>query len=187
MSAKGAKLTRKPTKPRYFATPADFRAWLTANHATAPELLVGFHKIGSGKPSITWPESVDEALCFGWIDGVRRSLGDDALHDPLHAAPAAQHLERDQHPSASPCSKPKARSPPPAAPRSPRATPSARASTASSKRRRPRSPPRNARRSRQREGVGILHCATALVPAHRDALGGQRQETGDARHGACAR
>ena len=63
-------------KPRFFATPADFRAWLEANHETETELLVGFHKKGSGKPSITWPESVDEALCFGWIDGVRRSLGE---------------------------------------------------------------------------------------------------------------
>jgi uncharacterized protein YdeI (YjbR/CyaY-like superfamily) len=62
-------------KPKYFATPADFRAWLAANHGKATELLVGFYKVGSGKPSITWPQSVDQALCFGWIDGVRRSLG----------------------------------------------------------------------------------------------------------------
>jgi len=62
----------------YFATPAMFRAWLEAHHDTETELLVGFHKKGTGKPSITWPESVDEALCFGWIDGVRRSAGEDA-------------------------------------------------------------------------------------------------------------
>jgi uncharacterized protein YdeI (YjbR/CyaY-like superfamily) len=61
-------------KPKFFATPADFRAWLEAHHDSKRELLVGFRKKGSGKPSITWPESVDEALCFGWIDGVRRSL-----------------------------------------------------------------------------------------------------------------
>jgi uncharacterized protein YdeI (YjbR/CyaY-like superfamily) len=65
-------------KPTFFATPEKFRAWLAANHTTAPELLVGFYKRGSGKPSITWPESVDEALCYGWIDGVRRSLGESA-------------------------------------------------------------------------------------------------------------
>ena len=65
-------------KPTYFATPAKFRAWLETYHATSPELLVGFYKVGSGKPSMTWPESVDEALCFGWIDGVRRSLGAEA-------------------------------------------------------------------------------------------------------------
>jgi uncharacterized protein YdeI (YjbR/CyaY-like superfamily) len=64
--------------PRFFATPAAFRAWLDANHDHATELLVGFYKKGSGKPSITWPESVDEALCYGWIDGVRRSLGDES-------------------------------------------------------------------------------------------------------------
>ncbi len=62
-------------KPRFFATPADFRAWLGKNHGSKPELLVGFHKRHTGKASITWPQSVDEALCFGWIDGVRRSLG----------------------------------------------------------------------------------------------------------------
>jgi uncharacterized protein YdeI (YjbR/CyaY-like superfamily) len=65
-------------KPRFFATPAAFRAWLQENHATARELLVGFHKTASGRPSITWPQSVDQALCFGWIDGVRRSLGPDS-------------------------------------------------------------------------------------------------------------
>jgi uncharacterized protein YdeI (YjbR/CyaY-like superfamily) len=62
----------------FFAEPADFRAWLEKNHDRASELWVGFHKKGSGRPSITWPESVDEALCFGWIDGVRKSLGPDS-------------------------------------------------------------------------------------------------------------
>jgi uncharacterized protein YdeI (YjbR/CyaY-like superfamily) len=65
-------------KPTYFKTPKAFRAWLEKNHAIETELLVGFHKVGSGKPSITWPQSVDEALSFGWIDGVRRSLGETA-------------------------------------------------------------------------------------------------------------
>ena len=63
-------------RPRFFATPSELRAWLEAHHATAKELLVGFHKKGSGKPSITWPEAVGEALSFGWIDGVRRSIDD---------------------------------------------------------------------------------------------------------------
>ena len=66
------------SKPTYFATEADFRRWLEANHESAPELLVGFWKKGTGKPSIDWPRARDQALCFGWIDGVRRSLGDDA-------------------------------------------------------------------------------------------------------------
>ena len=64
--------------PTFFATPADFRAWFEAHHETETELLVGFYKKGTGRPSITWPESVDQALCYGWIDGIRRSLGDEA-------------------------------------------------------------------------------------------------------------
>ena len=63
-----------PVKPKFFATQARFRAWLAKHHETADELLVGFHKKDSGKASITWPESVDEALCHGWIDGVRRRV-----------------------------------------------------------------------------------------------------------------
>ena len=66
----------KPAAPKtlFFPTPADFRAWLEKHHATSKELSVGFHKKDSGKPSITWPESVDVALCYGWIDGVRNSI-----------------------------------------------------------------------------------------------------------------
>jgi uncharacterized protein YdeI (YjbR/CyaY-like superfamily) len=64
--------------PTFFATPAAWRAWLARHHATAAELWVGFYKRGSGRPSITWPESVDQALCYGWIDGVRRSLGPES-------------------------------------------------------------------------------------------------------------
>jgi uncharacterized protein YdeI (YjbR/CyaY-like superfamily) len=58
----------------FFATQSEWRAWLEAHHDTATELLVGFHKKTTSKPSMTWPQSVDEALCFGWIDGVRKSL-----------------------------------------------------------------------------------------------------------------
>lgn len=65
-------------EPRFFATPADFRKWLEKHHATERELLVGFYKKDSGKPSITWPESVDEALCVGWIDGVRKRIDDES-------------------------------------------------------------------------------------------------------------
>ena len=63
-----------PAAPRLFAVAADFRAWLAQHAGTAPELIVGFHKVGSGLPSITWPESVDEALCVGWIDGIRKRV-----------------------------------------------------------------------------------------------------------------
>lgn len=63
-------------EPTFFASPPEFRKWLEKNHLKETELLVGFYKINSGKTSITWPDSVDEALCFGWIDGVRRSIDD---------------------------------------------------------------------------------------------------------------
>jgi uncharacterized protein YdeI (YjbR/CyaY-like superfamily) len=61
-------------KATFFRTPADFQAWLEKHHARSSELLVGLYKRESGKPSITWHESVGEALCFGWIDGVRRRV-----------------------------------------------------------------------------------------------------------------
>ena len=61
----------------YFRTPADLRKWFAKHYATEKELWVGFYKKGSGKPSITWPESVDEALCFGWIDGIRKTVDEE--------------------------------------------------------------------------------------------------------------
>jgi uncharacterized protein YdeI (YjbR/CyaY-like superfamily) len=64
--------------PTFFPTPADFRRWLAEHHASEGELWVGFHKKATGKSSITWPESVDEALCFGWIDGLRKSVDVEA-------------------------------------------------------------------------------------------------------------
>ncbi len=70
-------LPRVAPQPLFFATPADFRGWLEENHATARELWVGFYKKGSGQPSITWPESVDEALSVGWIDGLRKSIDEE--------------------------------------------------------------------------------------------------------------
>ena len=61
-------------EPHYFDSPAAFRGWLEAHHEGAAELWVGYHKVGTGVPSMTWSESVDEALCFGWIDGVRKRV-----------------------------------------------------------------------------------------------------------------
>ena len=61
-------------KPTFFSSPEKFRAWLQRNHDRESELLVGFHKKSSGKKSITYAEALDEALCFGWIDGVRKNL-----------------------------------------------------------------------------------------------------------------
>jgi uncharacterized protein YdeI (YjbR/CyaY-like superfamily) len=60
--------------PIFFETPLAFRTWLLDNHASAAEVFVGYYKVNSGKPSMTWSESVDQALCFGWIDGVRKSI-----------------------------------------------------------------------------------------------------------------
>lgn len=60
--------------PHYFASADDFRRWLETHHDSHRELVVGFHKVGTGTPSMTWTESVREALCYGWIDGVRRRV-----------------------------------------------------------------------------------------------------------------
>jgi uncharacterized protein YdeI (YjbR/CyaY-like superfamily) len=65
-------------KPTFFATASEFRKWLKKHHQKETELLVGFYKVGSGKPSMTWSESVDQALCFGWIDGIRKSMGEES-------------------------------------------------------------------------------------------------------------
>lgn len=62
--------------PTFFKKQSNFRRWLEKHHDSSKELLVGFYKKSSGRPSIIWPESVDEALCFGWIDGIRRSIDD---------------------------------------------------------------------------------------------------------------
>ena len=62
----------------FFPTKYDFRKWLEQNAETEAELLVGYYKVNSGKPSMSWSESVDQALCFGWIDGVRRSIDSES-------------------------------------------------------------------------------------------------------------
>jgi uncharacterized protein YdeI (YjbR/CyaY-like superfamily) len=65
-----------PPKPDFFPSPSAWRAWLQQHHAETGELWVGLYKRESGRPSITWPEAVDGALCFGWIDGIRKSIDD---------------------------------------------------------------------------------------------------------------
>ena len=65
-------------KPRFFRTPAELRQWFKKHHATENELWVGYYKVSSGKPTVTWAESVDEALCVGWIDGIRKSIDDES-------------------------------------------------------------------------------------------------------------
>ena len=64
-------------RPTYFKSPAELRKWLEKHHTTADELLVGFHRKSTGRPTLTWPESVAEALCFGWIDGIRRKVDEE--------------------------------------------------------------------------------------------------------------
>ncbi len=64
----------EPHDIRFFATPGDLRDWFDANHAVATELWLGYHRKSSGTPSVDWPQAVDEALCVGWIDGIRRTL-----------------------------------------------------------------------------------------------------------------
>jgi uncharacterized protein YdeI (YjbR/CyaY-like superfamily) len=65
-------------EPTFFETPEHLRRWLEENHASATELWVGFYKKGTGRASVTWPEAVDEALCFGWIDGVRYRIDEES-------------------------------------------------------------------------------------------------------------
>ena len=67
-------MTTDSLQPTFFSNSKNFRKWFEKNHNKAKELLVGFYKVTSGKKSITWSESVDEAICFGWIDGVRKSI-----------------------------------------------------------------------------------------------------------------
>ena len=62
--------------PKFFVNSAQFREWLSQHAATTTALVVGFYKLASEKPSMSWPESVDQALCFGWIDGVRKRIDD---------------------------------------------------------------------------------------------------------------
>ena len=66
----------KTGKPTFFKNPEAFRAWLAKHHETSDELWVGYYKKQTGKPTLTWPESVDEALCYGWIDSIRKTIDD---------------------------------------------------------------------------------------------------------------
>lgn len=64
-------------QPIFFESAAEFRRWLEENHKTASEVLVGYYKVKSGKKSMNWSESVDQAICFGWIDGIRKSIDEE--------------------------------------------------------------------------------------------------------------
>lgn len=78
----------------FFETPHDFRRWLEANHDARNELWVGYHKKATGKPSITWEESVDEALCYGWIDGLRRSIDAESYMNRFTPRRKGSHWSR---------------------------------------------------------------------------------------------
>ena len=67
-------MTPDAMAPTFYATPEEWRAWLAEHHACEREHWVGFHKRATGRPSITWADAVDQALCFGWIDGVRKGV-----------------------------------------------------------------------------------------------------------------
>lgn len=67
----------EPT-PTFFSAPTDFRAWLEEHHAATDHLWVGYYKKATNKPSVTWEETVDQALCYGWVDGIRKSRDDES-------------------------------------------------------------------------------------------------------------
>ena len=67
------------SKPLFFKSPDDYRRWLEKNHESAKELWIGFYKKATGRPSLTWQQVVDESLCFGWIDGIRKSIDDESF------------------------------------------------------------------------------------------------------------
>ena len=73
------KASGSESDPIFFKSPAEFRKWLEKNHETAKELWIGFYRKSTGKPSLTWPETVDEVLCFGWIDGIRKSIDEESF------------------------------------------------------------------------------------------------------------
>jgi uncharacterized protein YdeI (YjbR/CyaY-like superfamily) len=80
--------------PTFFPTPDDFRGWLAEHHESAAELWVGFYRKSTGRPSLTWPESVDEALCFGWIDGIRKSVDQTAYKIRFTPRRSGSHWSR---------------------------------------------------------------------------------------------
>ena len=70
-------------KPRFFRTAAQLRGWFEKHHDTAEDLWVGLYRTSSGRPSVTWPEVVDQALCFGWIDGIRKGIDEASYMNRL--------------------------------------------------------------------------------------------------------
>lgn len=84
------------SEPLFFASPEELRDWFELHHETQDELWLGNYRKATGKQTITWSESVDQALCFGWIDGVRKTLNEEAYMQRFHAASAGKQLERSE-------------------------------------------------------------------------------------------
>ena len=87
------------SEPRFFRTQAEWRQWLEKNHLTATEQVIGFHKAASGRKGIARKEALDEALCFGWIDGVTRRIDEHSWQMRYYAAAEAERVERHQPPA----------------------------------------------------------------------------------------
>lgn len=84
-------------EPQFFSTPSDFRTWLENNHQAEAELLVGFYKVNSGKPSMSWSESVDQGHLFRLDRRGKKICRRGKLYHPIHTPKERQHLERYQH------------------------------------------------------------------------------------------
>ena len=91
-----APIVPDPRKIKSFRTEAAFAAWMKANHARETEIWLKIHKKGSGLPTVTTAQALDVALCWGWIDGIRKSFDEQLVSAALHAAAGAKHLEPDQ-------------------------------------------------------------------------------------------
>jgi hypothetical protein len=165
-------------KPRFFKTAAEFRAWLDKNHDRASELYVGLRKKHSRKPSVTYTEAVEEALCFGWIDGVTRRVDDDSYairFTPRRRGSAWSkiNVQRVEELTKRRRMKPAGRTAFEARdPAKPGYSYEGRAQEAQ--------PRLRAGAPGHAEGVGVLHGPAARVPARRELLGDERQEGGDA-------
>jgi hypothetical protein len=170
-------------KPVFFATPREFRAWLDAHHTTATELWMGLYKKGSGRPSISWPEAVDEALCFGWIDGVRQRIDDESYMNRFTPRKAdsnwsAVNVRRVEELT-------KKRRMRAAGLKAFRERREDKAATYSyEQRHQAKLDPAQERRLWSKEGLGVVPDTAEGLPDHRRVLGDERQETRDPRPAA---